>query len=86
VRVSPLDKYDKPLATAKESDSEKYKKRVQLLRVHGKNGVEFVFGVFDKKSGEHIGEAGLLLINKQLRWGNIGYPYSESIFWPRVCF
>ncbi|MFT5756926.1 MAG: ribosomal-protein-alanine N-acetyltransferase [Alteromonadaceae bacterium] len=34
--------------------------------------VEFTFGLFCNKTNYHLGELELLVINKQLRWGNLG--------------
>lgn len=71
-RIPSADKFDEPIVTANESDCEKFRQRIHRHRSNGKDGEDFIFGVFDKKTGVHIGQVDLFTINKQLRWANIG--------------
>lgn len=41
-------------------------------------GVHFVFGVFDSGSDAHVGRIDVFLINKQLRWANLGFQIHEQ--------
>jgi ribosomal-protein-alanine N-acetyltransferase len=79
-RVATVDKFDVPIPTSKESDYQKYKERLNRQRSHGKDELHFIFGVFDKKNGLYIGQIDLFTINKQLRWGNIGYHIQNQFY------
>lgn len=79
-RLPINDKYDESIPTAKESDYEKHKERLRRHRVHGKEGHHFIFGAFDKKTGDYIGQIDIFTINKQLRWANIGYHIQNQHF------
>jgi len=72
-RLPAIDRFDKPIASTKEPDTKKFKERVQRYRRLGKEGHQFFFGAFDKKTGEFIGQIDLFVINNQLRWINLGY-------------
>ena len=72
--MSPaVSKFDEPIPAANESVFGKFKERVQRYRSHGKDRHHFVFGVFDRISGNYVGQIDLFMINRQLLWGNIGY-------------
>lgn len=55
-----------------------FKKQVEEYKVLGKKGHMFVFGVFDQKTGEHLGGIDLFTFNRQLRWLNLGYHFHEQ--------
>lgn len=79
-RVAPVDKFDEPIPTSKEPDYGKHKARITRHRSHGKDEHHFIFGVFDRKSGVYIGQIDFFTINKQLRWGNIGYHIQNQYY------
>ena len=72
-RMPSIDKFDEPVAASKETDYAKFRDRVQRYRRIAKEGHHYVFGAFDKKSGAFIGQVDFFVLNKQLRWTNLGY-------------
>ena len=68
-----VNEFDEEIGASKDSTKKQFKSRIERHRKIGQDGHQFIFGVFDSKSGEHVGEVGLMTINKQLRWGNLGY-------------
>lgn len=72
-RLPKINRFDEPVAASKESDYLKFKDRVKRYRKISKEGDHFVFGLFDKKTSAFIGQIDLFVINKKLRWSNLGY-------------
>lgn len=72
-RLPRIDRFDEPVATTRETDFAKFKERVQRYRRVAKEGHHYVFGVFDRESGAFIGQVDFFVLNKQLRWANLGY-------------
>ncbi len=79
-RLKSVNKFDQPLPIGKEVDYEKFKKRVARYRERAKKRHIFVFGLFDKVTGEHIGQFDLLTFNQELLWGNLGYHVHNQYF------
>lgn len=79
-RISKVNRFDEPVSAAKETDPKKFKERVLRYRRIAKEGHQFIFGVFDKKSGVYVGQVDFFVINKQLRWGNLGYHIQNQYF------
>lgn len=72
-RLPPINRFDEPVAATKETELKRFKERVLRYRRDAKEQQQFVFGAFDKKSGAFIGQIDFFVINKQLRWANLGY-------------
>jgi ribosomal-protein-alanine N-acetyltransferase len=72
-RRPKVNEFDNEIHASKDSTYVQFKSRIEQHRKIGRDGHQFIFGVFDVKSLEHVGEVGLMTINKQLRWGNLGY-------------
>ncbi|MES2965319.1 MAG: GNAT family N-acetyltransferase [Bdellovibrionota bacterium] len=81
-RLPKRSKFDEPVPMASETDPEKYRERLQRHRKIAKDGHHFIFGVFDKKTGEYIGQVDFFTINKQIKWANLGYAIQNQ-FWGR---
>jgi RimJ/RimL family protein N-acetyltransferase len=79
-RLPSSNKFDKPIGAGKELNYEKFKVRVQRFRVLGVNRHHFIFGVFDKHSEVYIGQIDLLMINQEIRWGNLGYHIQNQYY------
>jgi len=79
-RSLKLNRFDEPISAAKETDYRKFKDRVMRYRRVAKEGRQFVFGIFEKKSGVYIGQIDFFVINKQLRWANLGYHIQNQYF------
>lgn len=79
-RSLKLNRFDEPVSAAKETDYRKFKDRVMRYRRVAKEGRQFVFGIFEKKSGVYIGQIDFFVINKQLRWANLGYHIQNQYF------
>jgi [ribosomal protein S5]-alanine N-acetyltransferase len=79
-RGPAVDHHDTPVKITTFTELTKYKECV--LRIHSlaKDRNQYKFGIFEKKSGEFIGEIGLFVINKQLRWANLGYQLHNQHF------
>ena len=72
-RLPLQNKFDNETNTSALTDRSEFKHHINTLKRHGKMGVHFVFGIFHRKTGEHLGQTGVFLINKQLSWANLGY-------------
>lgn len=72
-RLPKVDRFDDPVPISKDADRVKLKQRIQRHREKAKAGEHFIFGAFDKKTGEYIGQIDFALINAYLRWANLGY-------------
>lgn len=72
-RLPKIDKFDEPVAATKEASLTSLKERVQRYRRIAKEGNQYVFGAFDKKSGAFIGQVDFFVLNKKLRWANLSY-------------
>lgn len=72
-RFPKIDRFDEPVAATKEASLTSFKERVQRCRRIAKEGSQYVFGVFEKKSGAFIGQVDFFVLNKKLRWANLGY-------------
>lgn len=72
-RLANKNSFDEAIPTPNSINYKEFKKRVERQREHGKMRVHFIFGVFDKISGSFIGQVDIFVINKQLRWANLGY-------------
>ena len=79
-RLPSKNKFDVPISVSKDSSYDKYKERVTRYRSRAKNNQHYVFGLFDKKTNAHIGHVDLLVINQQIRWGNLGYHIQNQYF------
>jgi ribosomal-protein-alanine N-acetyltransferase len=79
-RLPKLNKFDEPVAPASESEFIKFKERVRRYRYLAEEGHQFIFGIFDIKSKAYIGQVDILTLNKQLRWGNLGYHIQNQYF------
>ncbi len=79
-RIAAADRFDEPIPTSREADYEKYKERLERHRSLGRNEDHFIFGVFDRKKGSFVGQVDLYTINRQLRWGNIGYHIQNQYY------
>jgi RimJ/RimL family protein N-acetyltransferase len=50
-----------------------FRKRVQNHRTSAKKNTHFNFAIFDRRSGAALGFIGYNLIDRQMRWANLGY-------------
>lgn len=57
---------------------EAFLKMMKRHRRWGAKGLLFVFGIFDRKSGAHFGAIDLYLLNREMRWANLGYQIHNS--------
>ena len=72
LRVKSKNKYDTPI-TIGTDDLKKFKERIIKYRIRGKDKIHYVFGLFEKDSGLHVGHIDILTINQEIKWGNLGY-------------
>ncbi|OUR99590.1 hypothetical protein A9Q84_00795 [Halobacteriovorax marinus] len=72
-RLKKVNTFDEPIYTTSFESYSEFKEKVTTYREHGKLKVHFIFGIFEKKTGAHVGQVDLFLINKQMSWGNLGY-------------
>jgi RimJ/RimL family protein N-acetyltransferase len=72
-RGPAIDRFDEPVRAATETDRAKFRERVLKYKRNAKDAVHFVFGIFERRSGEFIGQIDFFLINKHLAWANLGY-------------
>ncbi len=79
-RLSPVNKFDEPIPTAREANYKSFRERIKRHRAHGRDGQHFIFGVFERKTSSYVGQIDLFTINKQLRWANIGYHFQNQHF------
>jgi len=81
-RLKKRNKFDEEIPISKLPTYEEFKKRAQDTRRHAKMKVHFIFGIFDLKNNAYIGQIDLFVINKQLRWGNLGF-HIHNQFWSK---
>lgn len=79
-RLSKQNPFDDGIRLATVADYEEYKKTLLELRGSAKDGGHFLFGLFLKKDMQHIGEISFFVINKQMKWANLGYQVNNQ-FW-----
>jgi RimJ/RimL family protein N-acetyltransferase len=72
-RLPKVNKFDHDLPPSKSKDKHSFRQRVLRYRKNAGDQSHYVFGVFAKESGDYVGQVDLLVIQKQLRWGNLGY-------------
>lgn len=72
-RLPSKSRFEEPIPIGKESSAESFNARVDRYKMLGNDRHHFVFGVFDRKTRAFVGQVDLFMINKQLRWGNLGY-------------
>lgn len=58
-------------------NQKEFSKIVEEFHDHAQKSRIFVFGVFNRKTQEHLGQVDLFVINKQLKWLNLGYHFHE---------
>ncbi len=74
------NRFDEAIPTPRTPTYDRYKKRIERHRQNGRLRVHFIFAVFDRTTGHYVGQIDLFTINKQLRWGNLGYCIQNQ-FW-----
>lgn len=79
-RQLKVNEFDSVVPPSKDKDKVSFTERVKRYRRLAREQHQFVFGVFTKESGEFVGQVDLMVINKQLRWGNLGYQIHNQ-FW-----
>lgn len=79
-RLPKANPFDDEIPVAKEASREEFKKAVERYKRIGEDGHHFVFGVFSKRSGAFLGQVDIFTINRQLRWGNLGY-HIQNQYW-----
>ena len=79
-RLKNQGPYDEPIRSASAVNYSEFKKTIEFFRRIGKMQVQYIFGVFDRKNGELLGEVSLMVINKQMRWANLGYHIQNQYF------
>ncbi|MBT4791149.1 MAG: GNAT family N-acetyltransferase, partial [Halobacteriovoraceae bacterium] len=52
---------------------ENFKSKLAGYKERAKDRQHFVFGIFTKRTGEHIGAVDIYIINHEIKWGNLGY-------------
>jgi len=72
-RLTSQNKFDLPIQTSTIKSKKEFSQKIRTFKLNGKNGHQYVLGIFDPKTGKHIGEIGLFTINKQLSWLNLGF-------------
>ncbi len=79
-RLPNCNKFDEEIPTPKSRTYQVFKNRVERHRKHGRMKVHFILAVFERKSGSYIGQIDFFVINKQLRWANLGYQIQNQ-YW-----
>lgn len=74
-----MNKFDGPISLG-QVDYQEFKEKVKRHRSRGKDRIHFIFGIFEKKTGELIGTLDLLTINEQIGWGNLGYHIQNQYY------
>lgn len=75
------NKYDSPKCRPQAISQTSFRVRVKRLRAKAKRDECYVYGVFNKKTGQHLGTVSLYLIMRQgLNWANLGYEIYNQ-FW-----
>lgn len=72
-RHAKVDRFDSDLPQSKCKDIESFRERVIFYRKNARDQIHFVFGIFTKTSGEFVGQVDIFVINRKMRWGNLGY-------------
>jgi ribosomal-protein-alanine N-acetyltransferase len=88
-RSSIQNKFDEPLFGRFLSSYESFKKKVLHDRERGKNRTHYILGIFERRSGQLVGQLDLYLFNDELKWTNLGY-HIQNQFWgmghaPEAC-
>ncbi|MGE4210220.1 MAG: GNAT family N-acetyltransferase [Oligoflexales bacterium] len=81
-RLSKINKFDDEIDITQFHSREDFKKMIDAQRERGKLETHFAFGVFDVFTGFHLGGVELFVLNKQLRWANLGYSIHNQ-YWGR---
>ena len=72
-RLPNQNQYDVIFANELNPSLAAFKEKVDRNRKLGKMKVHFILGVFSTKTNKYLGQVDLFMINKQLRWFNLGY-------------
>src|SRR4051812_27556197 len=57
-RKPKANEFDGEINAAKDSTYAQFKSRIERHQKIGRDGHQYIFGVFDAKTGEHVGEVG----------------------------
>jgi RimJ/RimL family protein N-acetyltransferase len=88
-RMPKIHEFDEELLIANSKTYAQFKKRIEKYRETGRKKVHFVLGIFEQRSGDLAGQVDLYLLNKKLRWANLGYQIQNQ-YWgkgyaPEAC-
>jgi [ribosomal protein S5]-alanine N-acetyltransferase len=73
-RSSPTYKYDQGPPPSDRLTLKAYRQRLQRYRARAKADELYVYGVFDRLNGRHVGTVDLHTISRSdLQWANLGY-------------
>lgn len=67
------NKFDDEAPICRDLSKKTFKSRLMRYRERAQRKEHFVFGIFDKKSGERLGAVDIFIINAEIKWGNLGY-------------
>lgn len=79
-RLPVTNKFDVPISLCAETDYQKFKSRIIRYQERALNREHYVFGLFEKDNDKHIGHIDILAINKEIKWGNLGYHVQNHSF------
>ena len=73
-RLPQQNKFDSAKVSAKKLNIHSFKSILKKNRVRAKDDECYVYGIFEKRTGKHLGVTSLyVLIRKGLHWANLGY-------------
>lgn len=73
LRLANINQFDEEAQILKKTTYVGFAKLVRRFREDWRKKRLFVLGVFDRASGDHVGQVDIFVINERLRWVNLGY-------------
>lgn len=79
-RAPKKSKYDNGPVDPKETPRAWFKKLIKIYKKRAADDQIYIFGVFDRKTGQHIGSVDIAtIVRHTLNWANLGY-YVHNTF------
>lgn len=73
-RSEPVDKFDYGPISKKYLTKTIFKKRLSAYKKAAEKDECYIFGIFEKKSGDHLGNISIYLLQRNpMQWANLGY-------------
>lgn len=79
-RLPSQSQFDEPDIAEAELTRTKYRELVRSKKLKADAGRIYSFGIFDRRSGAHLGTTSLFMMCPQLSWANLGYSIHNQ-FW-----